>query len=169
MEKPYDGSEPNSRGHDRKELTWTCRAARDDQGALVWVPNIIIDGHDVAAAILGPVVVRQPVETFLLVCLSERMQVLVCLQMSKGDLIQSIMSAPEKFVCTIATPDTTGFLLVHNHPAGDPRPSADDYVVTTAFALAAAAVELSTHDHVIVVEDGTYFSFKTRRVHEGDH
>lgn len=168
MESPFDGSGSKPPGHDSGEMTWTCRAARDDEGGLVWLPRLIVDGHDVAAAVLGSVIARQPVETFMLACLSERMRLLTCLRMSQRDLFESIVSAPDRFVHSIATSDTRGLLLVHNHPSGDPSPTEDDYLMTTALALVAAEVGLATHDHLIVVQDGRYYSFKTRRVHGGD-
>jgi DNA repair protein RadC len=44
----------------------------------------------------------------------------------------------------------TGFVLVHNHPGGDPRPSDEDIAFTRAVASAAAVVGVPMVDHVIV-------------------
>jgi DNA repair protein RadC len=46
------------------------------------------------------------------------------------------------------------FLLVHNHPSGDPTPSASDARATLALADAAAVVGLSLLDHVVVGAEG---------------
>jgi DNA repair protein RadC len=46
------------------------------------------------------------------------------------------------------------FLLVHNHPSGDPTPSASDARATRALADAAALVGLSLLDHVVVGAEG---------------
>lgn len=46
-----------------------------------------------------------------------------------------------------------GFVLVHNHPSGDPAPSAEDTAFTEAVASAAAAIGLPLLDHVVVAED----------------
>ena len=43
----------------------------------------------------------------------------------------------------------TGFIVSHNHPSGDPRPSPADEAATRALAQAAASVELRLHDHLI--------------------
>jgi DNA repair protein RadC len=47
---------------------------------------------------------------------------------------------------------------VHNHPSGDPDPSACDKRITEAIALAARLFQINILDHVII-GDGKYFSF----------
>ncbi len=44
----------------------------------------------------------------------------------------------------------TGFVLVHNHPSGDPSPSEEDMTFTRAVAGAAAVVGVPLLDHVVV-------------------
>lgn len=51
-----------------------------------------------------------------------------------------------------------GLVLIHNHPSGDPAPSAGDQRVTRALTMAAAAVGLRLVDHLIVGEN-RYYSF----------
>jgi len=41
-------------------------------------------------------------------------------------------------------------ILVHNHPSGDPTPSAEDRVTTARVVDALAAVDVQVYDHVIV-------------------
>lgn len=50
-------------------------------------------------------------------------------------------------------------ILAHNHPSGDIRPSADDYVATSAVEnyLSGVGIELAEH---FVVADGTFFGIK---------
>ncbi|MGN6499240.1 MAG: JAB domain-containing protein [Tsuneonella sp.] len=43
-----------------------------------------------------------------------------------------------------------GFLLAHNHPSGDCRPSEEDIAATRHLAAVGAALELELVDHVIV-------------------
>jgi DNA repair protein RadC len=40
-------------------------------------------------------------------------------------------------------------VLAHNHPSGDPGPSAQDEAATRALAAAAAGVNIRLHDHLI--------------------
>jgi DNA repair protein RadC len=57
-----------------------------------------------------------------------------------------------------------GFLVVHNHPTGDPAPSSADKSVTAKLREAAAAVDIRLVDHVIIGEPAAnrlpYFSFR---------
>lgn len=57
--------------------------------------------------------------------------------------------------------NASSFILVHNHPTGDPRPSLYDIQVTQKISRAADLIEISLIDHVII---GTteHFSFADR-------
>jgi DNA repair protein RadC len=48
----------------------------------------------------------------------------------------------------------SGFVLVHNHPSGDPTPSPEDVAFTQRVAAAAAVVGTPLLDHVVVVRGG---------------
>jgi DNA repair protein RadC len=53
----------------------------------------------------------------------------------------------------------TSVILVHNHPSGDARPSPQDVAVTQKLAEAAAILQLSLLDHVIIGQN-SYISMK---------
>lgn len=44
---------------------------------------------------------------------------------------------------------TSGLLLSHNHPSGDPTPSRNDVAATHQLASAAEALGIRVHDHLI--------------------
>jgi DNA repair protein RadC len=46
--------------------------------------------------------------------------------------------------------NAASLLLVHNHPSGDPTPSAADIEMTTQIANAGAALGITLHDHLII-------------------
>ncbi|MDH3206984.1 MAG: hypothetical protein OEO79_10250, partial [Gemmatimonadota bacterium] len=48
-------------------------------------------------------------------------------------------------------------ILVHNHPSGDPAPSADDRAVTRQLAEAGRALGIPVLDHVVIGR-GAYVS-----------
>ncbi|MBS3170044.1 DNA repair protein RadC [Candidatus Woesearchaeota archaeon] len=54
------------------------------------------------------------------------------------------------------------FILVHNHPSGDPQPSDEDVVVTDQLRAAGKVVGIEFLDHVIIGK-GTYYSFKDEK------
>jgi DNA repair protein RadC len=49
---------------------------------------------------------------------------------------------------------------VHNHPSGDPKPSAADIEITEQIVEATAAVSVKVHDHLVIGRDGAA-SFKS--------
>jgi DNA repair protein RadC len=56
----------------------------------------------------------------------------------------------------------SGFLLVHNHPSGDPRPSSDDLAATHRLKRLAEEVGLHLLDHLIIARGrrvGSIFDF----------
>ena len=59
-----------------------------------------------------------------------------------------------------------GIILVHNHPAGNPHPSAADVTVTQSLERAARAMEMVLYDHVIVADDCFYSYSEDRLVTE---
>jgi len=50
-------------------------------------------------------------------------------------------------------------ILVHNHPSGDPTPSAADVDMTRQVAEALKALRIAIHDHLVAGRDGVA-SFK---------
>ena len=48
----------------------------------------------------------------------------------------------------------SAFVLVHNHPSGDPTPSTEDLTFTERIAAAAEVVGTPLVDHVVVARDG---------------
>lgn len=44
----------------------------------------------------------------------------------------------------------TAMILVHNHPSGDPEPSADDIRATRLVAAACETLGIRLHDHIVV-------------------
>lgn len=51
-------------------------------------------------------------------------------------------------------------ILVHNHPSGDPKPSAQDIAITREIIRALDIIQVRVHDHLIVGRDGVA-SFKS--------
>jgi DNA repair protein RadC len=49
-------------------------------------------------------------------------------------------------------------IVAHNHPSGDPTPSADDRAVTEQLAAAGRILDIPVHDHIIIA-GSRYTSF----------
>ena len=57
----------------------------------------------------------------------------------------------------------SALILVHNHPSGDPTPSAADISMTKQIVDAAKPLGVQVHDHIIVGRTG-HFSMKGQRI-----
>lgn len=79
-----------------------------------------------------------------------------CLQ--RGTVDQSVVYVRKVIERTLAH-KASGFLLVHNHPSGDPTPSSDDRDLTRALKAAAETVGVRFLDHLVIGETDP-FSFK---------
>lgn len=77
---------------------------------------------------------------------------------SIGTLTSSLMH-PREIMRPLLRYPCSGFILVHNHPSGDPAPSSEDKEVTSRLRRAGELMGIPLVDHVIIAKE-KYFSFK---------
>ena len=83
---------------------------------------------------------------------------LLCLDpISTGSLNASIVHPREVFKSCLLS-SAAALLLVHNHPSGDPTPSAEDREITMRLKEASELLGIRLLDHVII-GDGRHYSF----------
>ncbi|NNM29549.1 MAG: DNA repair protein RadC [Akkermansiaceae bacterium] len=70
-------------------------------------------------------------------------------QVTRGILDASLIHPREVFRSAILN-NAASLVLVHNHPSGNPEPSAEDMRVTTLLAQAGKALGIPVVDHVII-------------------
>jgi DNA repair protein RadC len=92
------------------------------------------------------------VEEFHLVALDSQSQVLREVLVTRGLLNSSLVHPREVFRAAIAEA-AAGIIVVHNHPSGDPTPSAEDRSVTRQLAAAGRLLDLPLYDHVVIAGD----------------
>jgi DNA repair protein RadC len=102
-------------------------------------------------------------ESLRVVLLDTRHQLIRVQQVSLGSLNQSI-AHPRDVLEPVIRHSAYGFILVHNHPSGDPSPSESDRMTTHRIREAANLLQVSFLDHVILGEAGPcrsgWFSFR---------
>jgi DNA repair protein RadC len=76
---------------------------------------------------------------------------------STGSLDSTVAHPREVFREAIAG-RAAAIVLFHNHPSGDPRPSADDVALTARLVDAGQVVGIDVLDH-LVLADQRYYSF----------
>ena len=92
------------------------------------------------------------VEEFHLLALDSQSQVLREVLVTRGLLNSSLVHPREVFRAAIAEA-AAGIIVVHNHPSGDPSPSAEDRAVTQQLVAAGRLLDLPLYDHVIIAGD----------------
>ena len=98
-----------------------------------------------------------PVEEFHVAVLDAQHRLERDITVTRGILNSSLVHPREVFREAIAE-RAAAIILVHNHPSGDPTPSADDRLVTDQLVAAGRLLDIPVHDHVIVGR-GRYTSF----------
>jgi DNA repair protein RadC len=91
-------------------------------------------------------------EEFHLLALDRQSQVLREVLVTRGLLDSSLVHPREVFRPAIVEA-AAGIIVVHNHPSGDPTPSAEDRAVTRQLVAAGRLLDLPVYDHVIVAGD----------------
>jgi DNA repair protein RadC len=96
-------------------------------------------------------------EEFRVLLLNTQHAVLRELLVTRGILDASVVHPREVFKPAVAE-SAAALILVHNHPSGDPAPSAEDREVTRQLAEAGRILGIPVLDHV-VIGDARYVSF----------
>ena len=94
-------------------------------------------------------------EHFVVILLDGRNRVMGESQISQGTLTASLVHPREVFRSAIRSA-AAALVLVHNHPSGDPEPSAEDLSVTHRLVEAGEIVGIRIVDHVVVADRGFY-------------
>lgn len=97
-------------------------------------------------------------ECFEVLYLSSKNQLIRTERLSEGTLDRTTVY-PRQVIEGALKANAAALIFVHNHPSGDPSPSAEDRALTDSLVRAAKAVGIVVHDH-IVVGNGSHFSFR---------
>jgi DNA repair protein RadC len=116
----------------------------------------IADSSDIFQA-YGPRLRGMRKETFLAVLLDARHCVIRPVEVSVGSLTASVVHPREVFQEAVRE-GAAAVICVHNHPSGDPTPSARDRQITRQLHESSKVLGIRMLDHV-VIGDGRYFSF----------
>lgn len=96
-------------------------------------------------------------ECFKAVFLDSKNRVIDVQTLSEGTLTGSSVY-PREVVAAALRHHAAALIFAHNHPSGDPRPSAEDVAVTRQLVFAGRVMGITVHEHLII-GDGGYYSF----------
>jgi DNA repair protein RadC len=96
-------------------------------------------------------------ETFKVIYLNNQNQIIDTVDLSRGTVNASTVSPREIIEGTIKN-NATSLIFVHNHPSGNPEPSANDRSLTRELVFVGRVMRIKVLDHIIV-GDNRYYSF----------
>ena len=74
--------------------------------------------------------------------------------------VDSSMARPSEIFRPAIRENAPAIIVVHNHPSGDPTPSADDIVVTRQLVEASVILGIEMVDHIIIGSEERFASLK---------
>ena len=108
---------------------------------------------------MEPYAQREEIEVFWILALDVQMKIIWNrpLSVTRGTLNAALVHPRDVFRLAIHA-SAYRVIAVHNHPSGDPTPSADDKAITSSLVAAGRLLDIPIADHVIV-GPGRYVSF----------
>ncbi|MDB4909166.1 MAG: repair protein RadC [Gemmatimonadetes bacterium] len=128
--------------HASLELGRRMAAETRDDGAPIRSPRDVVAHY-------APRLEDAVVEEFHVAVLDAQHRLERDILVTRGILNSSLVHPREVFREAIAE-RAAAIVLVHNHPSGDPTPSADDRLVTEQLVAAGRLLDIPVHDHVII-------------------
>jgi len=120
----------------------------------------VIKGPDDIYALLFADMALLEQEHVKVVLLNARNEVVTVRDVYKGNVSSAIVRPAEVFRDAVRE-NCPNVIMVHNHPSGDPTPSADDVVLTKQVWEAGRLLGIDLLDHVVFARGGS-FSMKDR-------
>lgn len=89
------------------------------------------------------------VENFLVLSLDSQLHPISCRRISNGTVNMTV-AHPREVMREVIRAAASSFLVAHNHPSGDMRPSSDDLLLTKRLVKAGEIMMIPLADHIIV-------------------
>lgn len=109
----------------------------------------VLNRADLVALHLHPVAQGLMVEKFWVLCLNRKNRLLRRVEVTSGTATAALAHPREVFREAIRE-SASAVICAHNHPSGDPAPSAADLQLTRQLREAARAVDIELLDHVVI-------------------
>lgn len=97
-----------------------------------------------------------------LIAVDQKCHVIGVMEISHGCCNNAVLD-PKQVFWRLCMCGAVQFFLAHNHPSGDPAPSAEDDKITARLKKCGELMGIDLLDH-IVVGDGRFYSYKSEGV-----
>lgn len=125
--------------------------------------SIPLDTPERILEFFGPQMAHLPQEQVVVVTVDTRLRHQGTTVVSMGTVNES-NAHPREILRPVITRDASGFILIHNHPSGDPSPSRSDESTTRRLVEAANLMQVRFIDHIIIGKPSpgrcAYYSFR---------
>jgi DNA repair protein RadC len=115
-----------------------------------------------AHAILAPIIEREAQEVFCALLFDGKQRVTAYAEITRGTLTASLVHPREVFGAAVRM-GAASVIVAHNHPSGDPEPSAEDLAVTERLRQAGEILGIPLLDHLVIGRD-SFVSLRARGV-----
>jgi DNA repair protein RadC len=120
-----------------------------------------------AAATLAAYLAEADREHLVALLLNNKNRLIGINTVSIGNLTSSLAHPREVFKPAILA-NAAAIIVAHNHPGGEPQPSREDIELTQRLHAAADLLGIKLLDHIILGENGCWYSFQEdRRIAQG--
>ena len=132
------------------------RIARTDRGERV----CLSDAESVAAYYMERS--RHETQEQLLVLLYDTKCHLIGDSVIATGSVSAVPGSPREILLRLFEKKAVSFILLHNHPSGDPTPSREDYTLTQRLKACGELLDVELSDHIII-GDNRYYSFRENK------
>lgn len=108
-----------------------------------------LEDAEAVYALLGSEMRALRQESLRVVLLNSRLHLIRVEEITRGSINESL-APPREILRAAVVASAYGFVLVHNHPSGDPSPSQDDRNLTQRIRSASEILRIEFLDHVII-------------------
>jgi DNA repair protein RadC len=125
--------------------------------------DVSLETPELIHSFFGPQIRHLSQEQVMVAVLDTRLRHVATTVVSVGTVNDS-SAHPREILRPVITRGAYGFILIHNHPSGDPSPSRADEIVTRRVVEAAKLMQVCFLDHVIIGRPSPgrtpYYSFR---------
>lgn len=141
------------------ELAAACELGRRLASAALRERPVLAN-PEAAAELLAPLAAALAHEEFWCLPLDPRMRLIGEPRIvARGD-VDGTEAPPRAFCRAALVAGGVAAIAVHNHPTGDPTPSAADLAVTKRLVSACRAIDINLQDHLVLGDGGRFISIR---------
>jgi DNA repair protein RadC len=102
--------------------------------------------------VLKPMMAEQDdLEKVYIIFLDARNKILAIEKIFSGSITAASIY-PREIIKRLIQLKASAFVIAHNHPSGQSTPSAEDQAITIKIGIAAASIDVTLHDHIIIAD-----------------